>query len=1060
MISRLKDSLLLIGDSASDRAALRQIFQGRYHLLEAETVAQSTVLIRQNGGCIAAILADLPMDNADALRRLITACHPGSPDAIPVILFVTPSAAGAQEEFAFALGVTDVITRPYSSALVQHRVQVVVDLFLHQWHLEQLVNEQHQTIQNTHQIMLDTLSAIIEHRNTESGHHVLRIRRFTETLLKEVAVSCPEYGLTDADIGIMVNASALHDIGKISIPDSILNKPGRLTAEEFEVMKTHTTVGGQMVRHLRGMAEDTQLRYACNIALYHHERWDGNGYPFGLKGDSIPICAQAVGLADAFDALTTPRVYKPALPYSQSVNMILNGECGTFSPKLLECFKRVRTQFVNLATEFSDGHNPKEDHISVPLPGPSRVPHALSASQLSQVKYQALLHHINDTVMELDLDNHLYHVVYNPNPDLDPIIPSGPFQSIIDQLRYSSLHPQDIDVVEEMRYCLNEEFFHKNLRRKTFFLRFFSPALEDYQRYELTFLRVNTGNPNQRIVIAVWHRVQRSDVSSPTPVQGALHTSPALYGLVSTALRCTCTPEQTINAGARELFTLTGYSPEEIDRQFGNQLANMVVPEDRADFDRAVGNQLQQGGRTDTEYRLLRKNAAPIWVLDRSRLYVEEDGQEHVYHAIRDNTQIRATINALQAESERHRLLRDQSEGIIFDLDLNTDTLTCSPRWQKIFGYPPLSAHFLAQLPHSGHFHPDDLSPLLSWADSLRQGKDSLHYQEVRIINSSGKYIWCRIHAQLQRDERTQTNRVVGIIYDIDEFRQATLALKERAERDSLTRLLNKASIQQLVTEHLNSQPSGQMSALLILDLDNFKSINDTYGHLYGDAVLTQIGSNLRRLFRSHDIIGRIGGDEFLIFLKDIPDADLVHSRCNLLLATFRELFRRLVPELNVSCSIGAALSPTHASNYAELYQRADEAMYLAKTNGKDRYKLYNPRDKYDALLENATYANTRIDSNEQSNLTDNSLIRFVFRALYESNDLEYTVNELLAHIGQQFNVSRAYIFENSDDNTACSNTFEWCNKGIPPEKEHLQNISYITDIPGWPDLFAATGML
>lgn len=362
--------------------------------------------------------------------------------------------------------------------------------------------------------------------------------------------------------------------------------------------------------------------------------------------------------------------------------------------------------------------------------------------------------------------------------------------------------------------------------------------------------------------------------------------------------------------------------------------------------------------------------------------------------------------------------------------------------------------------PPVGHFHPDDLAPLLAWADALQRGEDALPYLEARIINKSGKYIWCRIHARLQRDENTHTNRIVGIIYDIDEFKQATLALKERAERDSLTKLLNKASTQQLITEHLNSQDPNCLSAMLILDLDNFKSINDAYGHLYGDAVLAQIGSNLRRLFRSHDIIGRIGGDELLVFLKDIPNAELVHSRCKLLLTTFRELFGRLVPDLNVSCSIGAALAPNHAANYAELYQRADEAMYLAKGKGKDRYKLYSPKDKYDALLKNVTFVNSRIDSNEQPSLSDDSLIRFVFRALYESNDLEFTVNELLAHIGRQFNVSRAYIFENNEDNTACSNTFEWCNEGVLPEKDNLQNISYITDIPGWPDLFAATGML
>ena len=1058
MISRLKDSLLLVGDS-SDRANLREIFHSSYDLLEAENISQAGMLLDQNGSCIAAVLADLPLEHPDELRALVAACHPGSTDAIPVVLFVTPTGTGSREEAAFALGFTDVVLKPYAPAAVQRRVQVIVDLYLHQWHLEKLVDEQSQTIRNTNQVMLDALSAIIEHRSTESGNHVLRIRRFTEILLEDVAEACPEYGLTDSSISIIASAAALHDIGKISIPDSILNKPGALTDEERKTMQTHTTVGGQLIKNLSGMGDEEYLRYAYNIALYHHERWDGRGYPDGLSGDEIPICAQAVGLADAFDALTSQRVYKPALPYEQAVNMIVNGECGTFSPRLLECFKRVRTQLVRLAHQYADGHDPKSDSISMPLPGPEWKTHTLNSLQLSQVKYQAVLHYINDTVLELDLDNGLYHVVYNPNPDLDSIIPSAPFHQIVDYLRHSNIHPDDIDTVEEMRYFLTEDFFRLNLRRRAFPLRIFSPTQNTYLPYELIFLRVNTGNADQRIVIAIWHKLSDSVLRPNTPVQSALHASPALYGLVSTALRCRADGEQHIDAGAQDLFSLTGYSGEEVEQLFGSRLSRLVFPDDRPSFTAAMQAHLQNGGRADTEYRLMRKDADPIWVLDRSRVYIEADGREYVYHAIRDNSQIRSTINALRAEGQRHKLLARQSEGVIFDLDLDTDTMTCSSRWQDMFGYPPLSDHFLSTLPHVSHFHPDDLSPLLSWADSLRRGDPAQPYLEVRIINRDGKYIWCRIHAQLQRDEAAQTNRIVGIIYDIDEFKQATLALKARAERDSLTKLLNKDSTQQLITEHLNAQDGQALSAMLLLDLDNFKSVNDNYGHLYGDAVLSQIGSSLRSLFRSHDIIGRIGGDEFLVFLKDIPNVDLVHDRCNLLLTTFRALFARLMPDLPVSCSVGAALTPTHASGYSDLFRRADEALYQAKGKGKDQYKLYDPHDKYKSQLDAVAHVSTRIDSDEQPNIADNSFIRFVFRALYESNDVEGTVDELLAHIGSQFNVSRAYIFENNEDNTACSNTFEWCNRGIEPQKDFLQNVSYITDIPGWPDVYDEHGM-
>ena len=530
--------------------------------------------------------------------------------------------------------------------------------------------------------------------------------------------------------------------------------------------------------------------------------------------------------------------------------------------------------------------------------------------------------------------------------------------------------------------------------------------------------------------------------------------------MLSTALRCGSDSEQTIDRGVKALFPLTGYTEYEVAQLFDGKLLNLGFPADRESVSAAMRDLMQKGGRADYEYRMLQKNGEPIWVLDRCRAYTEPDGEEFVYHAIRDNTQLRQTINALQANADRHELLTRQSEGVVFDLDLNTDTLSCSPRWQELFGYPHHSLHFLEQLPQNGHFHPDDIPTLLSWVDALCSGKKAYPYLEVRIVTSAGKYIWCRIHAQLQKNDAQGVRRIVGIIYDVDEFKRTTQALKEQAQRDSLTKLLNKASTQQLVTEHLSNQTGQSLSALLILDLDNFKSVNDSYGHLYGDAVLTRIGDRLRGMFRPHDIIGRIGGDEFLIFLKNVPDAELVEERCGMLVEAFRDLLHELMPELNVSCSVGTALSPLHANSYAELFRRADEALYLAKNSGKNTYRMYDYHAGYTALLNDTPQANTRIDSDEQPNIADNSFIRFAFRTLYESHDLETAINELLAYVGTQFNVSRAYIFENNEDNTTCSNTFEWCNNGILPEKDNLQDVSYITDIPGWPEVFDETGIL
>lgn len=188
-------------------------------------------------------------------------------------------------------------------------------------------------------------------RSGEFGQHNLRVRQFTRILLEETARRCPEYALTEQTISLIAEASVLHDIGKISIPEAILNKPDKLTAEEAAIMRTHTTIGCNILDSMQNTENGDFLRYAWDICHDHHERWDGGGYPEGLAGDAIPIWAQIVGLADAYDALTSKRHYKEAIPADSAAEMILEGACGVFSPALLECFKSVRPQLEVLTAD-------------------------------------------------------------------------------------------------------------------------------------------------------------------------------------------------------------------------------------------------------------------------------------------------------------------------------------------------------------------------------------------------------------------------------------------------------------------------------------------------------------------------------------------------------------------------------------------------------------------------------------------------------------------------------------------------------------------------------------
>ena len=196
--------------------------------------------------------------------------------------------------------------------------------------------------------MIDALSSVVEFRSAETGEHTRRIKYFTRIMLRYLQQYFPKYGITDTQIAEITRASALHDIGKIGIPDSILLKPERLTTQEFEVMKTHTTIGCDILEKFYGNHDSDFYKYCYEICRYHHERWDGNGYPDHLVGEEIPISAQVVAIADVYDALVSPRVYKSVYANNIAFDMIMGGECGLFSPDMLECFGLAKVDFFNV----------------------------------------------------------------------------------------------------------------------------------------------------------------------------------------------------------------------------------------------------------------------------------------------------------------------------------------------------------------------------------------------------------------------------------------------------------------------------------------------------------------------------------------------------------------------------------------------------------------------------------------------------------------------------------------------------------------------------------------
>ncbi len=332
----VKDKLLIVDDMEINRVILAEGFKDHYEILEAEDGYQAVDILGSVTG-IAAVLLDLIMPKMDGMEVLRRMNKDGSIVHTPVFII---TAADSEELLlqAFNLGAVDVVSKPFMMEFLKCRVGNVVELYRHRNDLEQIVNEQVERLSNLNKSMVETLATLIEFRDCESGEHVKRICGLTGVLMAKVSEMYPEYRLPKTEIDKIVTSSVLHDVGKISIPDSILNKPGRLTKEEYETMKLHTIKGCEILTQIPNVMDDDIYNYSYDICRHHHERYDGKGYPDGLVGDEISIWAQVVSVADVYDALTSPRVYKKAFDHETAVKMIYNGECGTFNPKVLEAF--------------------------------------------------------------------------------------------------------------------------------------------------------------------------------------------------------------------------------------------------------------------------------------------------------------------------------------------------------------------------------------------------------------------------------------------------------------------------------------------------------------------------------------------------------------------------------------------------------------------------------------------------------------------------------------------------------------------------------------------------
>lgn len=499
--------------------------------------------------------------------------------------------------------------------------------------------------------------------------------------------------------------------------------------------------------------------------------------------------------------------------------------------------------------------------------------------------------------------------------------------------------------------------------------------------------------------------------------------------------KCRCDDDLTLLAVNQQFYDMFGYTKQDIEGKFDNKLMSIIYEDDKI----RIKNIQLNTPNIEIEYRVWCSDGTYKWILNRG-VVVDEDSAKVSYCVLIDVTDEKKMEHDLKMSLGRHSIIMDQTKDIIFEWDVATDSILYSSNFKKKFGYEPITTEISHSVEVKNHIHPDDFPIFMELWKRAKFGQEYTT-SEIRIITIDGDYIWCLIRATVQFDEQGKPVKAIGVIIDITTEKLLIEELRDRAERDALTGLYNRKEAMSKIKNYLQYRAVDQQCALMMVDMDNFKAINDTKGHLFGDAVLAEISNAMKASKNSNEIIARIGGDEFAVFIKDIQSQQTVIDKAQNILEIFRKTVSRTNNVIEVTCSIGIAISPEHGQTFYELYASADQALYNAKNNGKDGFEIFdgNIGDKF--WGGDKSSLGSVIDSDKDA--TSNDFAQYVFEILYQHDNLYESINLILEIVGKRFDVSRAYIFENTADNMYTCNTFEWCNKNVSPQIDVLAKVPF-----------------
>ena len=804
-----KYRILIADDSELNRELLSEMLQEEYDIVEAKDGKEAVAILREQSQEISLVLLDIVMPQMDGFEVLTYMNTYHWLDDIPVIIISSENSSSFMQK-AYDFGATDYISRPFDAMVVHRRVVNTIMLYAKQRKLTGMVAEQIYEKEKTNKLMVSILSHIVEFRNGESGLHIIHIHMLTELLLKHLVKKTDQYRLSAADISLISNASALHDIGKITIPDEILNKPGRLTAEEFEIMKQHSRAGALMLWEMPLYQGEPLLKVAYEICRWHHERYDGNGYPDGLSGEEIPISAQIVALADVYDALTSERCYKKAFSHDTAVEMILNGQCGAFNPLLLECFSEAAEEIRQSVKAHYEADYSKKEIRDVA--GELMQHKELGASErmlrlleLEKTKFQFLTSKSDDIVFSFT----------NEPPTLS-LAGEKAEKLGLGELVIDPYHD------ERVRKILG----NSNLERLS---ERISKTTPEEPKFQLDFEMLIDGEfcLSRFDGMAIW---LTSDHTAPGGAVGRISDVQKEYAQIDHDKRAAM---DCVLKSGRE-HAVQNHFP--VGNKMTGQEAWILMENLKLAFD---------------QVRLVDATVT-------TAIRVGEDGEmvEEPYHCHRVWGREERCENCVSAKvlSTKDRISKFEFMG--------DDIYHVIAMYVEVEGQP---------------FSIEMISQIVDEALLTGHGRN-------KIVESIVKH-------------------------------------SKKLFADPVTKVYNRRYFEEQV------RGRQEIGAVAMIDADNFKSINDSFGHHAGDLALQAIAAAILSCIREEDVVIRYGGDEFVLVFQQIP-SNIFSERLEEIRKKVCQIVLSEYPEIHLSVSIGGVYGEGKVDDQIIA---ADKLLYQAK---------------------------------------------------------------------------------------------------------------------------------